>query len=616
MSRKKLLVGSAVAAALIAVASFSVAQTRRSEPGIRQAVRGANSALAAGSDYATDAGMKLMSTGGNAVDVGVATLFAASVTELSHFGMGGEAPILVRTKEGKVYSIAGVGTMPKLATADFYRKRQLKIGETTFDNDGKGLKGVMPNAGLMPALVPGMVDAGLVALKEFGTKSFNDIIGPAIEHADGYVVDEMRARSFAGGRDFFELWPTSKAHFMPEGHTARIGEVFRQPNLAASLRAMADAEKKALAAGKDRKGAIDAVRDYFYRGPIARKIDEFSKANGGLLRYEDMAAFHADVEEPVSTTYHGYTVYKPGFWSQGPDLIEALNILDTFKDKPAFNSPEYIHRSVEALKLAYADRDTYYADPKFSKLDYKTFLTKEYAAERAKLITDRASTSFRQGALNGKTLPHPTSANMASYRIDDALMSHDTTCVDVINKDGSMFSATPSGAWMPSVIAGDTGIPLTQRAQSFVLLEGHPNELQGGKRPRVTLSPTLVTTAAGAPAFALSTPGADVQDQALMQVLFNSMEFGMDAQQAVEAPRYQTRHMVSSMDNHAWNLNSLWLDERIPIETGQALLRMGHDAAQMSKYNSGSAPVMVRVLANGVLEAGADPFYNRSARAR
>jgi len=170
MSRNKLLLGAAVAVALAAIASFSGAQTRRNEPSIRQAVRGANSAVAAGSDYATDSGMKMMTTGGNAIDVGVATLFAASVTELSHFGMGGEAPILVRTKEGKVYSIAGVGTMPKLATADFYRKRPLKIGETTFDNDGKGLKGVMPNAGLMPALVPGMVDAGLVALKEFGTK--------------------------------------------------------------------------------------------------------------------------------------------------------------------------------------------------------------------------------------------------------------------------------------------------------------------------------------------------------------------------------------------------------------------------------------------------------------
>lgn len=615
MTRNKILIGAAAGLALIALAS--IAQTRRSyEPPIRQAVRGANAAVAAGSDYATDAGMKLMNTGGNAVDVGVATLFAAAVTELSHFGMGGEAPILIRTKDGKVYSIAGVGTMPKAATADLYRNRALKVGETTFENDGKGLKGVMPNAGIMPALVPGMVDAGLVALREFGTKSFADVIAPAVEHADGYVVDEMRARSFAGSVDFLELWPTSKEHFMANGRTPRVGEVFRQPKLAATLRAMADAEKKALAAGKNRQQAIDAVRDYFYRGEVARKIDAFSKANGGLLRYEDMAAFHADVEEPVSTTFHGYTVYKPGFWSQGPSMIQTLNILDTFQDKPAVNSVEYIHRQVEALKLAYADRDTYYADPKFSKLDFPALLTKEYAAERAKLITNRGSMAFLPGAVNGVRLAHPTTADMASYRIDDELMSHDTTCVTAIDKDGVMFSSTPSGAWMPSVIAGDTGIPLTQRAQSFVLIPGHPNELEGGKRPRVTLSPTLVTRADGAPAFVLSTPGADNQDQALLQVLFNAMEYGMDAQVAVENPRYQTRHLVASLDNHAWNIGSLWLDERIPIEVGQELARRGHAAAQMSKYNNGSAPVMIRVLPNGVMEAGADPFYNRSARAR
>ncbi|MEI9814583.1 MAG: gamma-glutamyltransferase [Acidobacteriota bacterium] len=615
MTRKKIVLGVAAGIALIAI--VSVAQTRRTyEPPIRQAVRGANGAVAAGSDYATEAGMKLMNQGGNAVDVGVATMFAASVTELSHFGMGGEAPILIRTKEGKVYSIAGVGTMPKMATADFFRKRKLSYGETTFDNDGKGLKGVMPNAGLMPALVPGMVDAGLVALREFGTKSFAEVIAPAIENADGYVVDDMRARSFAAEVEFFELWPTSKAHFMPNGRTPRLGEVFHQADLAATLRAMANAEKKALTAGKDRKAAIDAVHDYFYKGEIAHKIDAFSKANNGLLRYEDFAAFHADVEEPVSTTFHGYTIYKPGFWSQGPDMIETLNILEGFDDKPALNTAEYIHRQVEALKLAYADRDTYYADPKFSKLDVKALLTKEYAAERRKLISDRASLAFSPGAIHGKTLPHPTTANLASYRIDDKLMSHDTTCVIAIDKSGIMFSATPSGAWMPSVIAGDTGIPLTQRAQSFVLLKGHPNELEGGKRPRVTLSPTLVTKADGSPAFALSTPGADNQDQALLQVLFDSMEFGQDAQQAVESPRYQTRHMVASLDNHAWNIGSLLLDERIPQDVGQELARRGHIASWMSKYANGSAPVMIRVLPNGVLEAGADPFYNRSARAR
>lgn len=617
MPRKKLLIGIGVGACLIAIAA--IAQTRRSyePPSIRQAVRGAHGAVAAGSDYATEAGMKLFNQGGNAVDAGVATMYAAAVTELSHFGMGGEAPILIRTKEGKVYSIAGVGTMPKSATADFFRKRPIKVGETTFDeNDGKGLKGFLPNAGLMPALVPGMVDAGLVALRDFGTKSFAEAIAPAIEHADGYVVDEMRARSFASAVEFFDLWPTSKKHFMPNGRTPRVGEVFRQPDLAATLRAMAAAEKQALAAGKDRKAAIDAVHDYFYKGEVARKIDEFSKANGGLLRYEDIAAFHADVEEPVSTTYRDLIVYKPGFWSQGPDMIETLNILEGFTDKQPVNSAVYIHRQVEALKLAYADRDTYYADPKFSKLDFNALLSKEYAAERRKLITDRASLAFLPGAIHGQRLPHPTTADVASYRIDDELMSHDTTCVTAIDKDGVMFSSTPSGAWMPSVIAGDTGIPLTQRAQSFVLIEGHPNELEGGKRPRITLSPTLVTKSDGSPAFVLSTPGADNQDQALLQILINAAEYGMDAQVAVEAPRYQTRHLVASLDNHAWNIGSLLLDERISQEVAQDLARRGHIAAWMSKYSNGSAPVMIKVLPNGVIEAGADPFYNRSARAR
>jgi gamma-glutamyltranspeptidase/glutathione hydrolase len=175
-----------------------------------------------------------------------------------------------------------------------------------------------------------MVDAGLVALREFGTKSFAQVIAPAIELADGYALDDMRARSFAGARPFLELWPTSKAHFMPNGHTPAVGEIFHQPDLAKTLRAMVAAEKKALASGAKREAAIDAVRDYFYRGEVARKIDAFSKANGGLLRYEDMAAFKLAPEEPVSTTFRGLIVYKPGFWSQGPAMLEGLNIIEAF----------------------------------------------------------------------------------------------------------------------------------------------------------------------------------------------------------------------------------------------------------------------------------------------
>ena len=598
------------------IASWCSGQMRRElDRPVRQAVRGTHGAVAAGSEYATEAGMREYYKGGNAVDVGVATMFAASVTELSHFGLGGEAPILIRTKAGKVFAIAGVGTMPKLATAEMFRSRRLKPFEI-LEMDPGGLKGIIPVAGLMPALVPGMMDAGLLALREFGTKSFNEIIAPAIELADGYAIDQMRAQSIAGSRPFFDAWPTSKAHFMPEGHTPNVGEIFRQPDTASTLRAMAEAEKKALASGAKREAAIDAVRDYFYRGEIAKKIDAFSKANQGLLRYEDMAAFKLSVEEPVSTTYRGYVVYKPGFWSQGPAMIEALNILEGYDVRStALNSAEYIHRADEALKLAYADRDTYYGDPKFSKIPADVLLSKSYAEERRKLITGKASQDFLPGKINGKVGKHPTETEIASLRIDDALMAKDTTCVDAIDRDGMVFSATPSGAWLPSVIAGDTGIPLTSRGQQFVLVEGNPNELGGGKRPRVTLSPTIVTHADGKAYLAMSTPGGDNQDQALIQMFLNVVEFGLNAQQAVEAPRFQTRHLVSSFDNHAWNRGDLLLDERIPQAVLNDLTARGHHVETRSRYANGAAPVMIKVLPSAIIEAGADPFYNRSAHA-
>jgi gamma-glutamyltranspeptidase/glutathione hydrolase len=482
--------------------------------------------------------------------------------------------------------------------------------------DPGGLKGIIPVAGLMPALVPSMVDAGLLALREYGTKSFNNVITPAIELADGFAIDSMRADSIAGSRPFFDMWPTSKAHFMPNGQMPKVGDIFRQPDTARTLRAMAEVEKKALASGANRQAAIDAVRDYFYRGDIAHKIDAFSKENKGLLRYEDMAAFKLTVEDPVSTTYRGFTVYKPGFWSQGPSMIEALNILEGYDMRSTpLNSAEYIHRTAEALKLAYADRDTYYGDPKFNHIPTDILLSKSYAAERRKQITEQASQEFLPGKINGKPGRHPTESEIASIRIDDALMEKDTTCVDAIDHDGMVFSATPSGAWMPSVIAGDTGIPLTQRAQQFVLVEGNPNELAGGKRPRVTLSPTIVTRPDGNAYMAMSTPGGDNQDQALIQMFFNVIEFGQGAQTAVEAPRFQTRHLVSSFDNHAWNRGDLLLDERIPASVVNDLAARGHHVEMRSRYNNGAAPVLIKVLPSSIIEAGADPFYNRSAHA-
>lgn len=598
-----------------ALAALSVAQSRREpERPLRQPVRGVHGAIAAGSEWATEAGMRTYYRGGNAVDVGVASMFAGSVTELSHYGFGGEASILIRTKDGKVHSIAGVGTMPKMATAEMFRNRPLQPFEVT-ERDPGGLKGIIPGAGLMPAIVPGMVDGALVALREYGTMSFEQVIAPAIDLADGFALDDMRSASIAYSQPFFNLWPTSKAHFLPNGRPLRTGEIFRQPDLARTLRGMAEAEKKSLAGGATREAAIDKVRDYFYRGEIAHKIDAFSRANGGLLRYEDMAAFKVQPEEPVSTTFKGYRVYKNGFWSQGPAMIEALNILEGFDDQPAFNSAAYIHRVVEALKLAYADRDTYYGDPKFSHIPADVLLSKEYGAERRKLINDKASQEFLPGAIHGKPGHHPSEETLAHVTLDPVLMAHDTTCVDAIDKDGMMFSATPSGAWLPSVIAGDTGIPLSVRAQSFVLIPGSPNELGPGKRPRVTLSPTLVTSADGKPVEVLSTPGGDTQEQGLLQVMFNSLIFHMNAQNSIEAPRFGTRHLVSSFDNHAWERGDLQLDERISPVVAADLAARGHHVSTMSRYSNGTAPVLIRVLGGGAIEAGADPYYNRSAHA-
>lgn len=594
--------------------SPSFAQRKDFEIPTMHAARGTRGALASGSEYADEAGMKIFFRGGNAVDAGVAAMFAASVAEFSHFGMGGEAPILIRTKTGKVYAIAGVGTMPKLATPEFFLQHRPRPGEILTLEPG-GLKGIIPVAGILPALVPSMVESGLVALRDFGTKSFSEEIEPAIELADGMAIDETRSGAIARSRQFFNLWPDSKKTFLPDGRVPLPGEIFHQPNLARTLRSMAAAEKHALAAGASRAAAIDAVADYFYRGDIARRIDAFMKANGGLLRYEDMAAFKLQPEEPVSSDYHNYKVYKPGFWSQGPAMLEALNILEGYDLRSmGFNSAEYIHTVTEALKLAYADRDTYYGDPKFVKIPEEILLSKSYAAERRKEIGSKASMEFLPGKINGKRGKHPTEMDIARTKIDDALMASDTTCVDAIDKDGVVFSATPSGAWMPSVIAGDTGIPLTERAQQFILVPGSPNELEGGKRPRVTLSPTIVTEQ-GKPFIAMSTPGGDNQEQSLIQLFFNVVEFGDNAQAAVEAPRFQTRHLVSSFDNHAWNIGDLLLDERIPSSVAEELAARGHKIGIRSRWASGAAPVLIRVTPDGVIEAGADPYGYRVAHA-
>ena len=579
----------------------------------RPVVRGTRGVVAAGTSLVTQVTMNTLAKGGNAVDAGVAALLAGAVTEFSHYGFGGEAPLLIRTADGQVHCISGLGRAPAKMTLEYFLKLKPDpdLEDEAEQRDHK--TGIIPSYGTLPALVPGMVDGALLALRRFGRLSFAEVAAPAIALAEGHPIDRIRARSIAEATSFLRLFPTSRAVFAGDGRFPRPGEIFRQPDLANTLERMVEAEEKALAKGSTRAGAIEAIRDYFYRGPIAKEIATFVEESGGLLRYEDFASFRLEVEKPLSTNFFGYEVYKAGFWTQGAAMLEALNILEGYDlQAVGWNTSGYLHRVVEALKLAFADRDAWYGDPEFTEMPTE-LLSKTYAEERrASIHLKRASPLFRPGEFPGWKPMHPSNHIGQMRPLSDALASKDTTSINIATADGMLFSASPSGAWMPAVIAGKTGIPLTQRAHSFLTIKDHPNAVEPGKRPRITLTPTLVTRR-GEPFMALSTPGGDQQEQALLQVLLSVILFNFDVQEAVEAPRFQSKHLVSSFDDHAMEPNVLLVDERMPMFVVEELAAKGHLVDRRGRRNSGSAPTAVSVRRNGVLEAGADPYAFRYA---
>jgi gamma-glutamyltranspeptidase/glutathione hydrolase len=547
--------------------------------------------VGAANNQEVEAGYRILQLGGNAVDAGVAATFAAAVTEQSRFGMGGEMPLIIKMAGKPPIVISGVGVAPQKATLEFYQKRPV---DATEDPANKPL---VPAQGILAAITPGVVDGLLLALQEYGTMSFAQVIQPAIDNADGFPIAEEFAGMLSGYRKILDTWPASKAFFYPDGAPPMRGDIVRMPALAKTLREMVQAEKKARG---DRRKKIQAVRDIFSKGSIAKRFAAFSEANGGLISYDDLAKFKAEIDQPRSTTFRGYEVHKPGFWTQGPVMIQALNILEGYDLKAmGHNSPEYLHTVIEAVKLAFADRDRHYGDPKFSKIPEDILLSKQYGAARRKLIDPaQASMESRPGDLAG-------GGAITSTQPDPNAPIHDTTCVNVVDSKGNAFNATPSGAWLPSVIAGDTGLPFSTRLQSFVGTPGHPNQLAPGKRPRVTLSPTMVTKD-GEFFFEMSTPGGDNQDQALLQVLLNIIEFGMTPQEAVEAPRFQTEHFYASFAFHEFAAGKLSLESRFPKATGEALEKLGHKVTMAGDWSNSSAPTVI-LKKGGVLHGGADP---------
>jgi gamma-glutamyltranspeptidase/glutathione hydrolase len=600
----------------------------------RPVVRGRRGVVAGGQPLSVEAGMRILQHGGNAVDAGVATILAASVIEFSHFSFGGEVPILIKLKGRDVAVVEGMGTAPAKATREFFVNRAKVRGAGTAatapDSSatlraGNGNQdmptmpgarsGMIPSTGPLAATVPAVLDACVTALDQFGTKSLAEVMQPAIELADGFPIDELRVQYITTRAPIFSQWPDAKKVFMPNGAVPKVGDVFVQADLARTLRSIVSTEKRN--ARRGRHAALMAARDYFYKGPLAKRIGDYMQSHGGLLAAADLAGWHAKVGAPTKGEYRGYEVYKTGFWAQGPMMIEVLNLLEGYDlKKMGQNSPEYIHTITEALKLGFADRDRFYGDPDFVKIPTQQLLSKDYAGMRRSLIDGQnASLSQRPGDPTNMR-PLLASAGQISYNappVPEIEKANDTTCVNVIDKNGNMFSATPSGAWLPAVVAGDTGVLMGQRLQSALTDPNSPNVVAPGKRPRITLTPTLVLKN-GEPFMVLSTPGGDNQDQGLLQVLLNVIEFGMNPQEAVEAPRFDTQHYVSSFDNHEFMAGLLNVEARIPADVIRQLNSRGHKLKIQSAWGTGSSPTVIMFDSrSGVISGGADPRRGRYA---
>lgn len=597
----RLLVRLSVIAFAISMIVSSFAQTLTYRP----TVRGTRAIVAGGHPLVAEAGMRMLHKGGNAIDAGVAATLAGSVIEFSHFAFGGEVPVIIKIAgKSQPVTINGQGQAPKLATIEFFEQQRKDPSKPA----------VIPSTGPTAATVPGVLDAMIVALQNYGTMKLADVMQPAIDLADGFPIDELRVQYIKNTRPAYEKWKDTTDIFLPNGEVPKVGDIFVQKNLARTLRELIAVEKKNLRRG--RVAALEAVRDYFYRGPLAKRYCDAIEKAGGLMRVGDLAAFRADIDQPTKVSFHGYEVYKVGFWSQGPAMLQALNLLEPYDLKAmGHNSPDYVHTITESIKLAFADRDRYYADPRFVKVPGAELLSREYADVRRALIDPKsASLEQRPGdPINKKSLAQLIGFNLQPVEIPEAERAHDTTCVNVIDAAGNVFSATPSGAWLPAFVAGDTGIPISSRLQSALLERGHPNELKGGKRPRITLSPTLVMKD-GQPFAALSTPGGDNQDQALMQVLFNITEFGMNPQQAVEAARFETRHFVSSFSDHTFSPGSMTLEKRMGEALAAEMKRRGHKVEISDDFAPSAAPTIVIFdPKTKLIQAGADVRRGRYA---
>jgi gamma-glutamyltranspeptidase/glutathione hydrolase len=568
----------------------------------RPIISGLGGVVSSGHPLVSMAGMRMLLLGGNAFDAAAAAGFAASVIEpTASYTLCGECVAMLHdVQSNRTVVLSGQGPAPALASI-------ATLAKTGFPRIPTGPG---PNAHLS-FTVPGAVDAYLTLLETFGTRTIVEVLAPALEYAEhGFPMYEYMHRllSIPETRTQFALYPPGgEAVFYPRGRAPRIGERFRQPALAGTLKRLVAA---GAASGGDRLTGIGAVRERFYRGDIAATIGAFSEKWGGLLRAADLAGHRAQLEPPVAATFAGRKILGPSAWTQAPVVMQALGMLETFNLKAmGHNSSHYVHTVAEALKLAFADRERYYGDS--PEVPLVALLSPTYLRERTALIRpDRAmpeapSPGEVAGHVVQTVVPRPSAGSTAP--ILSAPQTKDgTTHIACIDRDGSMIALTPSGGvFRKSAFCPELGCTLSTRSEMFYLEAGHPNALAPGKRPRTTLISYLICEQ-NRPVATVGCPGGDDQGQADLQIILNMLVFGMNPQQAVEAPRFATETLVDSFWPHPYKPNVLSVEPGIPEHTCAELRALGHTIEVVGACGIG-AIVTRRDPDTGVLSAGADP---------
>jgi gamma-glutamyltranspeptidase/glutathione hydrolase len=602
--RQQWIAVSVLVISIFAVNSFSHAQTQK------PVLHGRHWVAITGKPLAATAGAKIFERGGNAIDAACAML-AATCTMWDVLSWGGETQALIYNPHAKkVVGINALGVAPTGATPEFFKTKKMNYP---------------PEYGPLAAVTPGTPGGLMTMLAEFGTMSLKQVLEPAMQMAEGYPIEAQTANSIEREKERLKQWPYSKKVFLPhlgeKREAPQTGEIFRQPDLLGTLQKLVEAEQQALAAGKNRKEAIYAAYERFYKKDIAQEFVRGSREQGGLHTMEDLANWKVYIEDPVMTTYKGIEVYKLNCWVQSPVMLQALNVLENFDLKAlGFNSARYIHTLYQTMNLAFADRDFYYGDPYFPPEEpIKGLLSKAYAKERTKLINwEKNDPDAKPGdpyPFEGKKNPFLHYLQKWS-NIDTAKTSQvneesffaGTTSIQAADKEGWVISVTPSGGWIPACIAGNTGIGMSQRMQSFVLEESENpfNVVAPGKRPRATLTPTIAMKE-GKPFLAFSVQGGDTQDQNLLQFFLNVVEFGMNVQEACEAPNITSYQMRDSFGKHDTKPGRLTLNEAMPQWVRAELAKMGYKL-DYNKRTSGPITAIYFDWQHGTFWGGASNY--------